>query len=110
MLRRCHWALKFPSAVRSTGAATKLVELFRRQLDVLFTRRFLFPIFPQPSFPTLAGGGIPACKSQARDVGIGNRDFRRFALGKEPDQRLRQRAGGAAVENVAFDLGAVFAG
>jgi len=36
------------------------------------TGGLLFPVFLDPGFPALAGGGVAAAKSERSDVGIGD--------------------------------------
>ena len=80
------------------------------EAQVFFAGGFFLGVFFHPGFPGFAGGSVASGEGQGGDVGVGDGNFFVGILRVQADLGIFQRGGGAAVEEVAFDLGSVFAG
>src|SRR3989441_1922166 len=86
-----------------------LLQRLRLKRNVLLASGFLFGVFLHPRLPALAGGCVAAGEREGGDIGIRNRDFLRRILGIDPYEGVSQRRPAAPVEQIPFNLRAVFA-
>src|SRR5207253_7158628 len=86
---------------RLEHAAKVSVEFFRLQTDVLLAGGFLFPVFLDPGFKALAGGGVFSRELEPRDLIVLDRNFFRGIFWKQPHATFAKRLSVAgAVENI----------
>ena len=86
------------------------VQRFRLQRNILFAGGFFLRVFLHPCLPAFPGGGVATGERQSGNVGVADGDFFVRIPGVEPDGGIFQRGGRAAIEEIAFDSGAIFAG
>src|SRR5208283_3072693 len=77
--------------------------------NTALTRSFLCPILSNPRLPTFSGCRITARKGQCSDVAIGNRELLARVFRDHADDRLSQRSGVPAIEDITFNGRAVLA-
>ena len=85
-------------------------QRFGVEAEVFLAAGFFLGVLFHPSFPGFAGGCVASGEGEGGDVGVGDRNFLVGVLWVEADLRVCERFSGAAVEEVAFDFGSVFAG
>src|SRR6266542_5955803 len=78
------------------------------QSDVLFPSSLFLAIALHPRFPAFSCSRVFARERQGGDVSVRNRDLLVSTSRVEPHGGVGERLPAAAVENIAFDLLAVF--
>src|SRR6202000_900859 len=83
-------------------------QLLRLDADVLLPRSFFLGVLLDPGFEALARGGVAAGEFDAGYVAVANAYLGIAVLGKEPYHAIGKRLSiAAAIEDVAFDAGAI---
>src|ERR1700722_952612 len=89
-------------------SANLLLQLLRLQRNVLFPRRLLLPVMAHPVLPTLARSHVASRKSQGCNFCVGNFYSGRSIFRQQAYEAVRETGAAATIENVAFNLGAIF--
>src|SRR5579884_498207 len=92
------------------GSRWHLLQRLWCELDVLLAGSALFPVFLDPRFEAFACGRIAIAKFEGGDVGVGNRELFAGVAGNNANERIGESLACFAIEDVAFEFAAVFAG
>jgi hypothetical protein len=87
-----------------------LIQGLGFERDVGFAGSFFRRVFFHPGFPAFSSSGVASGEGERCDIGVEDGDFFVRVFGVETDQGILERRRGAAVEEIAFDFGAIFAG
>src|ERR1041385_6599531 len=98
------------SAANRERLLKPLFKLFWLKRDIRFAGSFFLPVLLHPVFPTFAGSHVASSESEGGNIDVGHGHTAAAIFGKHANKTIAERFSLAAIEDIALDFAAVFAG